>query len=118
MGYAAFYGCTLESVYCNWEEPITADNNLFIAYSYKEGTLYVPKGCAGKYGATSPWSKFEKIEELENLGVDDIVENQPTGDYIVYDLQGVMRISTADLDEVKQLPAGVYIVNGKKILIK
>ncbi len=58
------------------------------------------------------------IVEDESLGVDDIIENQPTEGYIVYDLQGVLRLKTADMDEVKQLPSGLYIVNGKKTLIR
>jgi len=56
--------------------------------------------------------------EIDNLGIEDIIENQPAGGYIVYDLQGVLRMKTANLDEVKQLPSGLYIVNGKKVLIR
>jgi len=85
---------------------------------YEEGTLYVPKGCADNYKSTWPWSEFWSIEELDNLGVEDIVENQPAGDYIVYDLQGTLRLTTANIDEVNQLPSGVYIVNGKKVVIR
>ncbi len=115
----AFWKCPLKSVYCHWAEPISFNvDNLFIDYSYNEGTLYVPKGCAGKYRSTSPWSKFLNIEEADYLGVEDIIANQQIGDYIVYDLKGVLVIKTADMDEVKQLPAGLYIVNGKKVLIR
>lgn len=78
----------------------------------------MPKGCADKYRVTSPWKKFWKIEETDFLGVEDIIENQPTGEYIVYDLQGTLRLKTNDVEAIKQLPAGLYIVNGEKVLIR
>jgi len=65
-----------------------------------------------------PWSNFYNIEEADNLGIEDIIADQSTGGYIVYDLQGTLRLKTANIDEVKQLPAGLYIVNGKKVLIR
>ena len=36
---------------------------------------------------------------------------------IVYNLQGI-RIKVSSPDEVKNLPSGVYIINGEKVLIK
>jgi len=30
----------------------------------------------------------------------------------------MLRLKTANIDEVKQLPAGLYIVNYKKIIIR
>ncbi len=117
IGNYAFGNSPIKSVYCHWEEPVRCDG-LFLSSCYEEGTLYVPKGCTDNYKSTDPWSKFWNIEELDNLGVEDIMENQPTEGYIVYDLQGVLRLKTADMDEVKQLPSGLYIVNGKKTLIR
>lgn len=38
--------------------------------------------------------------------------------YSVYNLQGIKILESDDMDEVKQLPSGVYIVNGKKVIIK
>ncbi len=119
IGYGAFDGCPLiKSVYCHWDKPFICDSILFSFSCFDEATLYVPKGCVDNYKATYPWSNFKMIVEDESLGVDDIIENQPTEGYIVYDLQGVLRLKTADMDEVKQLPSGLYIVNGKKTLIR
>jgi len=118
IGDFAFAECPLRSVYCSWNVPLECGNYLFSTDCYKNGTLYVPEGCADKYRLISPWSKFKTILEDESLGVEDIVENQPAGDYIVYDLQGTLRLKAENIDEVNQLPAGLYIVNGKRVLIR
>ena len=36
----------------------------------------------------------------------------------VYTIDGTRRLSKASTDEINALPKGVYIVNGKKIIIK
>ena len=36
----------------------------------------------------------------------------------VYTINGAKRLSKASTDEINALPKGVYIVNGKKIIIK
>ena len=36
----------------------------------------------------------------------------------VYNLQGVMILRRADGDEVRQLPAGMYIVGGRKVFVR
>lgn len=36
----------------------------------------------------------------------------------VYTIDGTKRLSKASTDEINALPKGVYIVNGKKIIIK
>jgi len=123
IGWGAFLGCPLKSIYCHWETPISInyyypDDDVFSTSCHWTGTLYVPIGCADKYRADAEWGLFENIVEVDYLGIEDIMENQPTGDYIVYDLQGVLRLKTANIDEVNQLPAGLYIVNGKKVLIR
>lgn len=40
------------------------------------------------------------------------------GVYVVYSLSGVKVLETADKAEINNLPAGIYIVNGKKISVK
>lgn len=38
--------------------------------------------------------------------------------YTVYNLQGIRILESNDVEDVKQLPSGVYIINGKKVIIK
>ena len=41
-----------------------------------------------------------------------------SGLFTVYNLQGILVLSDATADDVKVLPAGIYIVNGKKVALK
>ncbi len=36
----------------------------------------------------------------------------------VYNLQGMLLISDADADQIASLPAGIYIIGGKKVTVK
>ena len=53
-------------------------------------------------------------------GVENIIASQDPLDsgYSVYSLQGVRILKTKNIEEIKTLPAGIYIINGKKIVLK
>ena len=53
-----------------------------------------------------------------NAGVETIIEEPTDGLYMVYDLNGVKMLETKDFSAVNELPKGIYIVNGKKIVVK
>lgn len=55
-----------------------------------------------------------------HVGVNDILEgeNGEAVSFEVYNLQGIRVLSNASADDVRNLPAGIYIVNGKKVAIK
>ena len=96
------------------------DNTFFIASSYdsyilyKSATLYVPKGTVAKYRATEGWKNFKNIvEEGTTTAIDDVeADNTLNTSNAIYDING-KRLPATSLDE---LPAGIYIVNGKKIV--
>ena len=52
----------------------------------------------------------------ENVGIDAV--DAENGLYNVYNYQGIRVLNNADKDAVNALPAGFYIVNGKKVVIK
>lgn len=67
IGSCAFSTSTLLSVTSLMEEPIpfaVAYENLFADKTFKNGTLYVPKGTLSKYKETPGWMSFLYIEEL------------------------------------------------------
>ena len=77
--------------------------------------LFVPKANINAYKQAPQWKEFFFIEST--TGITNTVYNKAAlAD--VYTIDGTKRLSKASTDEINALPKGVYIVNGKKIIIK
>ena len=77
--------------------------------------LFVPKANINAYKQAPQWKEFFFIEGT--TGITNTVYNK-AGLADVYTIDGAKRLSKASTDEINALPKGVYIVNGKKIIIK
>lgn len=60
---------------------------------------------------------FQKSSAGSESGIENVVAPAEEG-YTVYNLQGILVLKTMDRNAVGNLPAGLYIVNGKKYIIK
>lgn len=111
-----FYGCSnLEKVLCSAEvvppflgvlDP-SEMNDVF-----NHATLYVPNSSIANYKADSWWGRFYKVEDIAT-GINGItIDNSKKMD--VYNLNGTLV--THDINKLNELPKGIYIVNGKKIV--
>ena len=113
IGEEAFRGCFfLEKITSKISKPFAINDNTF---QYYNATLYVPKGTVDKYKATDGWKKFFKniVEEGTKTGIDDVeADNSLYTPKRIYDINGKCLPATS-LDE---LPSGLYIVNGKKVV--
>ncbi len=58
------------------------------------------------------------VSVIDTGGSVDAINSAIGGEYSVFNLQGIKVLESKDADKLKQLPNGVYIVNGKKIVIK
>lgn len=77
--------------------------------------LIVPTGCTAAYQAADQWKDFFFLSET---GIEDI-QSAPTAPVDVYNLHGERVKTGVAVDEVGTgLSRGIYIVNGKKILVK
>lgn len=101
--------------------PSDINEEEFYLFTYDDATLYVPVGTKSLYQACTGWKNFLKIVESAECGT----ASEPTGissataeseSAAVYTLQGVSVGSKANA--AQQLPAGIYIVGGKKIVVK
>ena len=138
----AFLGCNISVVYAlSTSAPKIAKHSFdtqtiyhYSDYGWLESTsytinatLYVPYGCKSSYTYYSVisrdplelsnyWHRFKKIEEREinTSGIDTIVSTD--ADMVVYTLIGERL--TINANQIKSLPKGIYIINGKKILIQ
>jgi hypothetical protein len=71
----------------------------------------------GKFEFTVDAAKAVKIESTES-GVESVAVSASKADSAVYNLQGVKLFDNASQAQIKNLPAGIYIVNGKKFINK
>ena len=91
-----------------FEIPSDDFKGVFYGYDKSGCTLYVPAGARDVYASTDGWSEFVNIVELNGSDIKDVVV-EAAGENGVYDLFG----RRADAPS-----KGIYIVNGKKVLVK
>ena len=96
--------------------PPICDSDVFNDINKSKCNLIVPKNSLDAYKQAPQWKDFLLIEG-STTGITNTVYNK-AGLADVYTLDGTKRLSKASTDEINALPKGVYIVNGKKIIIK
>ena len=111
----SFFGCDkLQKVISKIKKTYAIPLHTFTNIAFSNATLYVPKGTVNAYMTTKGWEKFFKIEEEgTTTGIDDVeADNTLNTSNAIYDING-KRLSATSLDE---LPSGLYIINGKKVV--
>ena len=96
--------------------PPTCESGVFTDINKSKCKLIVPKNSLDAYKQADQWKDFLLIEG-STTGITNTVYNN-SGLADVYTIDGTKRLSKASTDEINALPKGVYIVNGKKIIIK
>lgn len=82
----------------------------FDGYTFENGTLYVPNGCKNIYWLHPYWENFKKIEEIEVSSINNTLFDSES-DSSIYNLNG-MKVDGNSLGK------GIYIKDGKKVIIK
>ena len=130
IGDKAFKGCSnLKSITVYITTPISlvvattrGDETSSDGTSIFEGVdkltcvLYVPDGSVDLYKEAPVWSDFKHIVPISTLtGINgiNVTEGEP---FDVYNLQGRKVKSRAT--DLRGLPRGIYIINGKKVAVK
>ena len=120
IGNLAFYYCSsLTTVTSLIKEPFVISYDVFSDYDaetwssiFTPATLYVPEGTKSLYEATYPWNQFKNIVELgESNGIQTPIDH-PTLTIDGYYTPDGRKI------EGKPTKKGLYIVNGRKVVIK
>lgn len=88
----------------------------FDGVNRNECKLFVPKNSIDAYKRAYVWWHFFLIEGT-TTGIKNNIYNK-IDNVDVYTIDGVKRLSKASVNEINALPKGVYIINGKKIIIK
>ena len=88
---------------------------MFYDVNTDDATLHVPAKSIEDYRNTKPWDRFGNIVPLtdEELGVESLTPafSQGEGEKVIYDLNGRQMVNA-------KLRKGIYIVNGKKVMMK
>ena len=117
IGEFAFNKCTnITQISSEAVVPPTCESGVFFYVNTSKCKLIVPKNSLDAYKQAYQWEDFSLIEG-STTGITNTVNNK-AGLADVYTIDGTKRLSKASTDEINALPKGVYIVNGKKIIIK
>ena len=117
IGDRAFSDCiNITQISSEAVVPPTCGINALNDINKSKCKLIVPKNSLDAYKQAYQWEDFFLIEG-STTGITNTVYNK-AGLADVYTLDGTKRLSKASTDEINALPKGVYIVNGKKIIIK
>ena len=88
----------------------------FDGVNRNECKLFVPKNSIDAYKRAYVWWHFFLIDGT-TTGIKNNIYNK-IDNVDVYTIDGVKRLSKANVNEINALPKGIYIINGKKIIIK
>ena len=117
IGIAAFNNCTsITQISSEAVVPPTCESNVFDDINKSKCKLIVPKNSLDAYKQADQWKDFLLIEGITTGITNTVYNNSGLAD--VYTIDGTKRLSKASTDEINALPKGMYIVNGKKIIIK
>ena len=112
IGYYAFCDCkNIFEIKIGLKEAISASKTIFSETAYNNACLYVPVGSKDSYAKTSPWSYFD-IKEMDFTGIENVfddIKGENGNTETIYNLNGCA---------VENPTNGIYIINGKKVLVK
>ena len=117
IGQEAFSNCiNITQISSEAVVPPTCRRNALNGINKSKCKLIVPKNSLDAYKQAPQWKDFLSIEDSTTGITNTFYNNSGLAD--VYTIDGTKRLSKASTDEINALPKGVYIVNGKKIIIK
>lgn len=104
----------ITEVTCESAVPPYLAVNAFADAVYVQANLSVPVGSEETYRATEGWEKFLRIND-QLVGIDEL---DAESSYTVVDMGGRMVKSDASKADLNALQPGLYIINGKKVMVK
>ena len=115
IGGEAFRKChNLTSVTSLNPTPPTISSDTFDEETEKNATLYVPIGSKNLYTISPHWENFFNIVETDLSSINGVQIDNNNTIQSVYSVNG-WKLNVSD---TSVLPKGVYVINGKKRLIK
>ena len=110
---------TTAEIYCENPTP-PSGAEYFTDQQYISNVVYVPWEALEAYKQAEGWKNFWDIRPYDPAsGIKDVSADDVRADvYKIYNLSGMLVKETADKTEAYDLPAGIYIINGRKVAIR
>ncbi len=99
----------VEEIHITATVPPEAMNFYAMGNNYSSINLYVPTESISAYKSVSPWKYCNVLSESSNVADPNISTD---GKLEIYDIRGIQQ------NEGSKLSNGLYIINGRKVLIK
>jgi hypothetical protein len=104
----------LKHLRVSWPKPLKVEELLLDYNNVKGATLHVPVGTKSLYAKAEGWNTFGKIVEgNDDTAIQTVTSSDCQADTI-YTLDGRQM----NVNSVSQLKRGVYIVDGKKVVVR
>ena len=115
-----FYGCyKLTKLISYAEVPPTCGTMAFEGIDKETCVLQVPESSLAAYQQADQWKEFFFIEDVLTAIGGVTVDGAVSATADVYSTNGMLIKRNAELKNLKhELPAGIYIIGGKKVLVK
>ena len=109
--------------------PTDMDGNIL----ENERILYVPTGCKEKYEGNDYWNHAKEIREFDPTAIDAAIATEDSvinvngvdvnidakdGNVNIYTINGMLFDRFEVTEGSVEIPAGVYIINGKKVVVR
>jgi len=107
----------LKTIYSQPQTPPEVGGYAFL-YVPEDAVVYVPDGSIAAYSAAKEWSRFFDFREMPTTGVSELDVDCDARPADVYNMQGVLVKARASQDEIDALAPGLYIIAGRKVLVK
>ena len=116
IGAKAFYGCYKLKIITSYATvPPTCGANALYGVDERHCMLRVPIGYAAAYQAADQWKEFFFVEDV--VEADTNIEHSEStiqDSQSIYDLSGRKIV----VDDLSELQKGIYIINGRRVLVK
>ena len=117
--YAFRYCKKLKKLISYAEVPPVCGIGVFYQVNTQECTLQVPEKSISAYQQADQWKEFSLIEGVPTAIGGVTVDGAVPATADVYSTNGMLVKRNADLKNLKnELPAGVYIIGGKKVYVR
>ena len=111
----------LRSVYCYAVEPPEFEGGFWDIYEGRslDITVYVPASSLELYRNNSRWNRYKLAPMKEENGVEALPEDGESApeSYTVFSIDGRLLLKGAEKSALQSLSSGIYIINGKKVVL-